>query len=124
MRYVKIALCVLGAALAATAVTFAVCWYNDNRKTGFAEDYVLYVYPDMPSSAVLDSLECGAGARNMRSLERTFRKMEVEEKIKPGRYVIDTDCDLIRNYPHQGEACPEDCCADDGGFCCSGFCFE
>ena len=92
MRYVKIALCVLGAALAATAVTFAVCWYNDNRKTGFAEDYVLYVYPDMPASAVLDSLECGAGARNMRSLERTFRKMEVEEKIKPGRYVIDTDC--------------------------------
>ncbi len=92
MRYVKIALCVLGAALAAAAVTFAVCWYNDNRKTGFAEDYVLYVYPDMPSSAVLDSLECGAGARNMRSLERTFRKMEVEEKIKPGRYVIDTDC--------------------------------
>lgn len=92
MRYVKIALCVLGAALAAAAVTFAVCWYNDNRKTGFAEDYVLYVYPDMPASAVLDSLECGAGARNMRSLERTFRKMEVETKIKPGRYVIDTDC--------------------------------
>ena len=92
MRYVKIAICVLGAALAAAAVTFAVCWYNDNRKTGFAEDYVLYVYPDMPASAVLDSLECGAGARNMRSLERTFRKMEVEEKIKPGRYVIDTDC--------------------------------
>ena len=92
MRYVKIALCVLGAALAAAAVTFAVCWYNDNRETGFAEDYVLYVYPDMPASAVLDSLECGAGARNMRSLERTFRKMEVETKIKPGRYVIDTDC--------------------------------
>ena len=92
MRYVKIALCVLGAALAAAAVTFAVCWYNDNRKTGFAEDYVLYVYPDMPASAVLDSLECGAGARNMRSLERTFRKMEVKTKIKPGRYVIDTDC--------------------------------
>ena len=92
MRYVKIALCVLGAALAAAAVIFAVCWYNDNRKTGFAEDYVLYVYPDMPASAVLDSLECGAGARNMRSLERTFRKMEVKTKIKPGRYVIDTDC--------------------------------
>ena len=92
MRYVKIAICVLGAALAAAAVTFAVCWYNDNRKTGFAEDYVLYVYPDMPASAVLDSLECGAGARNMRSLERTFRKMEVKTKIKPGRYVIDTDC--------------------------------
>lgn len=92
MRYVKIAICVLGAALAAAAVTFAVCWYNDNRKTGFAEDYVLYVYPDMPASVVLDSLECGAGARNMRSLERTFRKMEVEKKIKPGRYVIDTDC--------------------------------
>ena len=92
MRYVRFALCVLGTALAAVLVTFAVCWYNDNRKSGFAEDYVLYVYPDMDVSAVLDSLESGAGAKNMRSLERTFRKMEVEAKIKPGRYVIDTDC--------------------------------
>jgi UPF0755 protein len=41
---------------------------------------------------VLDSLESGASAKNMRSLERTFRKMEVEQKIKPGRYVIDTTC--------------------------------
>ena len=46
----------------------------------------------MSVSAVLDSLESGAGAKNMRSLERTFRKMEVEQKIKPGRYVVDTKC--------------------------------
>ena len=46
----------------------------------------------MPVSAVLDSLESGAGAKNMRSLERTFRKLEVENKFKPGRYVIDTAC--------------------------------
>lgn len=92
MKYMKLALCVICAALTAIAVTFAVCWYNDNRVAGFSEDYVLYVYPDMPVSAVLDSLESGAGAKNMRSLERTFRKLEVENKFKPGRYVIDTAC--------------------------------
>lgn len=92
MKYIKLALGVLCAASLILAVTLTVCWYNDNRKAGFAEDYVLYVYPDMSVSAVLDSLESGAGAKNMRSLERTFRKKEVEQKIKPGRYVVDTKC--------------------------------
>lgn len=92
MKYIKLALGVLCAASLILAATLTVCWYNDNRKAGFAEDYVLYVYPDMSMSAVLDSLESGAGAKNMRSLERTFRKMEVEQKIKPGRYVVDTKC--------------------------------
>ena len=92
MKYIKLALGVLSAASLILAATLTVCWYNDNRKAGFAEDYVLYVYPDMSVSAVLDSLESGAGAKNMRSLERTFRKMEVEQKIKPGRYVVDTKC--------------------------------
>lgn len=92
MKYIKLALGVLCAASLILAATLTVCWYNDNRKAGFAEDYVLYVYPDMSVSAVLDSLESGAGAKNMRSLERTFRKMEVEQKIKPGRYVVDTKC--------------------------------
>lgn len=92
MKYIKLALGVLCAASLILAATLTVCWYNDNRKAGFAEDYVLYVYPDMSVSAVLDSLESGAGAKNMRSLERTFRKKEVEQKIKPGRYVVDTKC--------------------------------
>ena len=92
MKYIKLAIGVLCAASLILAATLTVCWYNDNRKAGFAEDYVLYVYPDMSVSAVLDSLESGAGAKNMRSLERTFRKMEVEQKIKPGRYVVDTKC--------------------------------
>ena len=95
MKYMKLALCVICAALTSAAVTFAVCWYNDNKVAGFSEDYVLYVYPDMPVSVVLDSLESGAGAKNMRSLERTFRKMEVEQQVKPGRYVIDTACPNI-----------------------------
>lgn len=92
MKYIKLALGVLCAASLILAATLTVCWYNDNRKAGFTEDYVLYVYPDMSVSAVLDSLESGAGAKNMCSLERTFRKMEVEQKIKPGRYVVDTKC--------------------------------
>ena len=92
MKYIKLAIGVLCAASLILAATLTVCWYNDNRRAGFAEDYVLYVYPDMSVSAVLDSLESGAGAKNMRSLERTFRKMEVEQKIKPGRYVVDTKC--------------------------------
>lgn len=91
----KIALAALSAVLVTVAVSLVVCWYNDNRKAGFAEDYVLYVYPETPVSAVLDSLESGAGAKNMRSLERTFRKIQVEQNIKPGRYVVDTKCPNI-----------------------------
>jgi UPF0755 protein len=43
----------------------------------------------MSVRTVLDSLQTGAGTLRPKSLERAFAKMEVAQKMKPGRYVID-----------------------------------
>ncbi len=64
-------------------------YYSDNKKPNFSEKYVLYVRPDMTARQVMDSLHAGAGTLRPKSVERTFRKMEVDVKMKPGRYVVD-----------------------------------
>ena len=43
----------------------------------------------MTVSQVLDSLAAGAGTLRPNSLKRAFAKMEVEQKMKPGRYVVE-----------------------------------
>ena len=77
-------------ALAAIIVVaiFFVRWYNDNRRANFSQNHVLYVYPGMTSSQVLESLD--SVTLRPRSLARTFRKMDVMSKMKPGRYIINT----------------------------------
>ena len=65
---------------------FAAVYYTDNRKGNFSKDYVLYVYPDMSSQDILCALD--SVVLNDRSLARCFRKEEVAQKLKPGRYVI------------------------------------
>ena len=65
---------------------FAAVYYTDNRKGNFSKDYVLYVYPDMSSQDILCALD--SVVLNDRSLARCFRKEDVAQKIKPGRYVI------------------------------------
>lgn len=70
-------------------------YVSDNRKPNFSKKYVLYVYPDMTADQVKDSLVSGAGVLRSRSIDRTFRKMEVESKLKPGRYVIDPSATSI-----------------------------
>lgn len=78
------------AALLAGAAGFVLGrYYSDNKKPNFTKDYVLYVHPDMSVRTVLDSLQTGAGTLRPKSLERAFAKMEVAQKMKPGRYVID-----------------------------------
>ena len=76
-------------ALAGVAGFVAGRYYSDNRKSNFSERYVLYVHPDMPVQDVVDSLQAGAGTLRPKSLDRMFRKMEVAENMKPGRYVIE-----------------------------------
>ena len=80
---------ILIAVLAGAAVCAVVCgrYYNDNKRANFSEDYVLYVYPDMSADQVRDSLQ--SLVLRPRSLERAFRKVDVAEKIKPGRYIVE-----------------------------------
>jgi UPF0755 protein len=92
---------ILWAMLAVMAVLAGVAgfvggrYYVDNRMPNFTKDYVLYVYPDMPVGQILDSLCIGAGAERPKSVERAFAKMEVESKVKPGRYVIEPSATSI-----------------------------
>ena len=80
---------VVAVVLAAVAGFVAGRYYIDNRKPNFSEKYVLYVRPDTPVQAVIDSLQTGAGTLRPKSVARAFKKMEVEQKMKPGRYVVE-----------------------------------
>ncbi len=78
------------AALLAGAAGFVLGrYYSDNKKPNFTEKYVLYVRPDMTARQVADSLQAGAGTLRPKSVRRAFKKMEVDQKIKPGRYVVE-----------------------------------
>ena len=84
------------AAILAGAAGFVVGrYYIDNREPNFAKDYVLYVYPEMTTAQVIDSLQAGAGTIRPKSVERVFKKMELEQNMKPGRYVVDTSVPSI-----------------------------
>ena len=72
------------------AAGFAVQYYLDNRKPNFQKEYVLYVYPDMTAEQVLDSIILGAQPERPASVEHVFKKMNVAENMKPGRYVVES----------------------------------
>lgn len=88
---IKITLAAVAVAvcLAAVAGFVAGRYYSDNRKPNFSQKYVLYVRPDTPVQTVMDSLHAGAGTLRPKSLARAFRKMEVAQNMKPGRYVVE-----------------------------------
>lgn len=65
-------------------------YYIDNKKPNFTDEYVLYVRPETSVREVVDSLTSGAGAIRPKSILRTFEKLDVASKMKPGRYVLDS----------------------------------
>ena len=89
MKFMKLKhiLLTISAALLLFGAIIIGRWYNDNKRPNFKEDYVLYVYPETSARQVLDSLD----QRTFRphSLRRTFDKLDVSRKLKPGRYVIE-----------------------------------
>ncbi len=78
----------LSAVILVVGIVFASLWYIDNRRPGFEKEFVLFVYPDTEASRVLDALCEDGCARSRSSLERCFRRIGVEEKMKSGRYPI------------------------------------
>lgn len=87
---------VIAAVLLAGAAGFLAGRYvSDNRKPNFPGKYVLYVRPEMSVDQLRDSVVNGAGTLRPRSIDRVFRKMDVGENIKPGRYVIDASSTSI-----------------------------
>lgn len=80
----------VAAVLGIVGISVLTQYYLDNRRPNFQKKYVLYVYPDMTVEQVMDSIVCGAQPERPRSIEHVFRKMNVAENMKPGRYVIET----------------------------------
>ncbi len=81
----------VAAAALAVVVAFAALWYVDNRRPGFDREFVLFVYPDTEVPRIIDALCIDGGAKSRASLDRCFRKIGVESKLKPGRYPVRTD---------------------------------
>ena len=70
-------------------------YYIDNKAPNFTENYVLYVRPETTVGQVVDSLQARAGMIRAKSIQRSFNELEVETKMKPGRYVIDSTATSI-----------------------------
>ncbi len=67
---------------------FAWRYVLDYKVKNFESECVLYVYPDMSSEQVLDSLSVGASVKHPKSLYRTARKADLSQRMKPGKYTI------------------------------------
>lgn len=89
-KVILISLASVAAVVLVAGAVFASLWYIDNRRPGFEKEFVLFVYPDTDASRVLDALCEDGCAKSRGSLERCFRRIGVESKIKPGRYPIRT----------------------------------
>ncbi len=92
---ITVSVLVVSVLLAAVAGTVFGLYYSDNKKPNFSEKYVLYVRPETTVQQVTDSLQAGAGTLRPNSIKRVFGKMEVGQKMKPGRYVIEPSATSI-----------------------------
>ena len=63
-------------------------WLRDNKLSDFTQTKEIFVYPDTPSSVIVDSLLSGGGVRWPGRLAKVFRKHEVDTYRKAGHYVI------------------------------------
>lgn len=90
-RILMVSMLSLAAAVFAVAFAFAYLWYIDNRRPGFGKEFVLFVYPETEASRIIDALCIDGCAKSRASLERCFRRIGVESKLKPGRYPVRTD---------------------------------
>lgn len=95
MKKGKIIVVAVLLAIAGAASFVGLRYWTDNIRPNFREKYVLYVYPGMTASEAIDSIVAGAGVLRRGSLERCSDKENLQERIKPGKYVIDTDATSI-----------------------------
>ncbi|MCQ2181636.1 MAG: endolytic transglycosylase MltG [Bacteroidales bacterium] len=85
MKKVAVTIAAIAAVLGALV---AFNWLRDNKLPDFSEETDLYVYPEMPVSAIADTLIANAGVRWPGRLHKVFEKHEVPVYCKPGHYVI------------------------------------
>ena len=86
--YLAVLVCLL--VILGVAAIWSYNYYVVHKKPNFAKNYVLYVYPGMPESEILDSLACGAGMINRSAMEKAFESEQFASRMKPGKYQIST----------------------------------
>ncbi len=94
-KKIALAAAIVAALLAGAAGFVFGRYYIDNKKPNFTEKYVLYVRPDMTAQQVMDSLLAGAGTVRPKSVERTFKELDVAQNMKPGKYVVEPSATSI-----------------------------
>ena len=88
MKALKI---IAAAAVAVVALSVAAAgwrYLRDNRLPNFTRSAEVYVYPGATAGEVLEQVCEDAGVRSRRSLERVFRKKQVERYLTPGHYTV------------------------------------
>ena len=62
--------------------------FLDNKFSNFENECVLLVYPETPDSEVFTMIAESANPKYLSSLKRAFKKEDVANRLKPGRYII------------------------------------
>lgn len=87
-KKIYLALLVCFIVITVVAAFWGYDYYQVYKKPNFSRNYVLYVYPGMPESEILDSLESGAGMRNRKAMRQAFDSEQLASRMKPGKYQI------------------------------------
>ncbi len=91
-KIVLSAVSVLAIAFVAVAGVLGWNFYYDHKCANFSSDADIYVYPNMDYADVLAEITEKCGVRNLKSLERVFRKELTSNQVrcKTGHYTIKT----------------------------------
>ena len=84
----KIYVLVVACLLIIIAAALGIRYWNDHKSPNFTRTYTLFVTPQMTVQQLLDSLETGAGVKNITSLQRCFDELGVQQSLQPGKYLI------------------------------------
>lgn len=88
MKSLKIIFAAVGAAAALICAAAGWRYLRDNKLPNFTRPAELYVYPETGAGEVLEYVSAEAGVRSRRSLERVFRKKQVDRYLTPGHYNV------------------------------------
>ncbi len=85
----------LAVAVVGVVVFFAGRYVADNKSPNFTKSYTLYIYKGTDCASVLDSLSADGRVKRVGSLRRCAKKEELEMRVTPGKYCIDSACTSI-----------------------------
>ncbi len=77
---------ILAGIAAAIGISLGISYYITYKKPNVSHEAVVYIHGDATLESILDTLEASGAIKNMRSLTRYFRKMDLGAHFEAGRY--------------------------------------